>query len=221
MGSKHKSTRMRMQPIAMNSSSSSTTSGGGSGRTGPFRIRRTAAPPPELLLPVNPEPSWSSSSAPSSMPSSPNLSGTQMRLGMSPSTSSSSFDHRPLPPHQHHHADDFLHSTMKLFLLVTPPASRFQVTHLNGRMHTASCSLLYRAQIIFYFLVFSHSSNGPLHHYGKLPGQRSFHFRIGGGFLIMRNTIQSRPDESAFPFFFLKRKREHYSVYRLFFFYRY
>lgn len=125
MGSKHKSTRMRMQPIAISSSSTAT-----GGRTGPFRIRRTAAPPPELLLPVNPEPSWSSSSAPSSMPSSPNLSGTQMRLGMSPS-SSSSFDHQQRP-HQHH-ADDFLHSTMKLFLLVTPPASRFQVTHLNGR----------------------------------------------------------------------------------------
>ncbi|KAK4003301.1 hypothetical protein OUZ56_005072 [Daphnia magna] len=29
-----------------------------------------------------------------------------------------------------HHTDDFLHSTMKLFLLVTPPAARMQFTTL-------------------------------------------------------------------------------------------
>lgn len=161
-----------MQPIAISSSSTAT-----GGRTGPFRIRRTAAPPPELLLPVNPEPSWSSSSAPSSMPSSPNLSGTQMRLGMSPS-SSSSFDHQQRP-HQHH-ADDFLHSTMKLFLLVTPPASRFQVTHLNGRTQ----QLLSGANYFLFPFFFLILVMGLCTIMANCPGNS--HSIFVRGFLIMR-----------------------------------
>jgi hypothetical protein len=35
---------------------------------------------------------------------------------------------RGIPSPQHHYTDDFLRSTMKLFLMVTPPAARIQVT---------------------------------------------------------------------------------------------
>lgn len=79
---------------------------------------------PELLLPspMVSMPSWSTDTA--SMPTTPagRRSGSSSHQG-SPNQG------QPQPPGQHghhHHADDFLRSTMQLFLLVTP--SRLQVT---------------------------------------------------------------------------------------------
>ena len=69
---------------------------------------------PELLLPSvqqQQEQPLSSPFAWSSMPSTPNF---------APSSRSSS-------PKEQHHTDDFLRSTMRLFLLVTPPAAKMQV----------------------------------------------------------------------------------------------
>jgi hypothetical protein len=60
---------------------------------------------------------------------------------------------RGIPSPHHHYTDDFLRSTMKLFLMVTPPAARIQVTtdslhrpfSLSGRLrHDVGAGMFFR-----------------------------------------------------------------------------
>ena len=98
-------------------------SGGSGGRSSP-----TVAPSPSSL-PSPSLPWWSRS-----MPGTPNLSRTPCSGGGSGGSSGGGANNSPSTtplPHGHHQTDDFLHSTMRLFLLVTPPVARIQVHRIH------------------------------------------------------------------------------------------
>lgn len=101
-----------------------------SGGSGDRSSSPTVAPSPSSL-PSPSLPWWSRS-----MPGTPNLSRTPCSGGGGSGGSSggganNSPSTTPLP-HGHHQTDDFLHSTMRLFLLVTPPVARIQVDPLHS-----------------------------------------------------------------------------------------